>query len=167
MLSRWDAKGVFQFESEGFRQLLSRLKPDVFEDLIAAVAIYRPGPLQFLDSFINRKHGREPLTYLHQKMGPILKETYGLILYQEQVQALAQDLAHFTLSQGDLMRRAMGKKDAKIMAEYRQRFIDQAGADIGRDIAEKAYDQIEVFAGYGFNKSHSACYALSPTRQRI
>jgi len=160
MLSRGDAKGVFQFESEGFRQLLSRLKPDVFEDLIAAVAIYRPGPLQFLDSFINRKHKREPITYLHEKMGPILKETYGLILYQEQVQALAQDLAHFSLSEGDLMRRAMGKKDAKIMADYRKKFIDQAGADIGRDIAEKAYDQIEVFAGYGFNKSHSACYAL-------
>ncbi len=121
MLSRGDAKGVFQFESEGFRQLLARLKPDVFEDLIAAVAIYRPGPLQFLDNFINRKHGREPITYLHPKMGPILKETYGLILYQEQVQALAQDLAHFSLSEGDLMRRAMGKKDARIMAEYRQK----------------------------------------------
>ncbi|MCD8350150.1 MAG: DNA polymerase III subunit alpha [Planctomycetaceae bacterium] len=160
MLSRGDAKGVFQFESEGFRQLLARLKPDVFEDLIAAVAIYRPGPLQFLDNFINRKHGREAISYLHPKMGPILKETYGLILYQEQVQALAQDLAHFSLSEGDLMRRAMGKKDAKIMAEYRQKFIDQAGGDIGRDVAEKAYDQIEVFAGYGFNKSHSACYAL-------
>ncbi len=160
MLSRGDAKGVFQFESEGFRQLLARLKPDVFEDLIAAVAIYRPGPLQFLDNFINRKHGREPLTYLHPKMGPILRETYGLILYQEQVQALAQDLAHFSLSEGDLMRRAMGKKDARIMAEYRQKFIEQAGAELGRDIAEKAYDQIEVFAGYGFNKSHSACYAF-------
>ncbi len=160
MLSRGDAKGVFQFESEGFRQLLARLKPDVFEDLIAAVAIYRPGPLQFLDSFINRKHGREALSYLHPKMGPILKETYGLILYQEQVQALAQDLAHFSLSEGDLMRRAMGKKDAKIMAAYRTKFIDQAGAELGRDIAEKVYDQIEVFAGYGFNKSHSACYAL-------
>ncbi len=160
MLSRGDAKGVFQFESEGFRALLSRLKPDVFEDLIAAVAIYRPGPLQFLDSFINRKHKREPISYLHPKMGSILQETYGLILYQEQVQALAQDLAHFSLSEGDLMRRAMGKKDAKIMAAYREKFINQAGADIGRDIAEKAYDQIEVFAGYGFNKSHSACYAL-------
>ncbi len=160
MLSRGDAKGVFQFESEGFRQLLARLKPDVFEDLIAAVAIYRPGPLQFLDSFINRKHGREALSYLHPKMGPILKETYGLILYQEQVQALAQDLAHFSLSEGDLMRRAMGKKDAKIMAEYRAKFIEQAGAELGHDIAEKVYDQIEVFAGYGFNKSHSACYAL-------
>ncbi len=160
MLSRGDAKGVFQFESEGFRQLLARLKPDVFEDLIAGVAIYRPGPLQFLDSFINRKHGREPLTYLHPKMEPILKETYGLILYQEQVQGLAQDLAHFSLSEGDLMRRAMGKKDAKIMAAYREKFIQQGGAEMGKNIAEKVYDQIEVFAGYGFNKAHSACYAL-------
>ncbi len=160
MLSRGDAKGVFQFESEGFRQLLAKLKPDVFEDLIAAVAIYRPGPLQFLPNFINRKHGREPLTYLHPLMEPILNETYGLILYQEQVQALAQNLAHFTLSEGDLMRRAMGKKDAKIMAEYRQKFITQATPTIGENIATQAYDQIEVFAGYGFNKSHSACYAL-------
>ncbi len=160
MLSRGDAKGVFQFESEGFRQLLARLKPDVFEDLIAAVAIYRPGPLQFLDQFINRKHKREPITYLHPLMEPILNETYGLILYQEQVQALAQDLAHFSLSEGDLMRRAMGKKDPKIMAAYREKFIDQAGGSIGRKIAEEAYNQIEVFAGYGFNKSHSACYAL-------
>ncbi|MDR3077603.1 MAG: DNA polymerase III subunit alpha [Planctomycetota bacterium] len=160
MLSRGDAKGVFQCESEGFRQLLSQLKPDVFEDLIAAVAIYRPGPLQFLNNFVNRKHKREGITYLHPRMEPILRETYGLILYQEQVQALAQDLAHFSLSEGDLMRRAMGKKDAKIMAAYRDKFISQAGADIGREVAEKAYDQIEVFAGYGFNKSHSACYAL-------
>ncbi len=160
MLSRGDAKGVFQFESEGFRQLLSRMKPDVFEDLIAAVAIYRPGPLQFLDQFINRKHKREPITYLHHKMEPHLRETYGLMLYQEQVQALAQDLAHFTLTEGDLMRRAMGKKDAKIMAEYREKFIKQAGAEIGEGVAEKIYDQIQVFAGYGFNKSHSACYAL-------
>ncbi|MDR2392381.1 MAG: DNA polymerase III subunit alpha, partial [Planctomycetota bacterium] len=160
MLSRGDAKGVFQFESEGMRQLLARLKPDVFEDLIAAVAIYRPGPLQFLDNFVNRKHGRERISYLHPGMESILRETYGLILYQEQVQALAQDLAHFSLSEGDLMRRAMGKKNAEIMAAYRQKFIDHAGADIGREVAEKVYDQIQVFAGYGFNKSHSACYAL-------
>ncbi len=160
MLSRGDATGVFQFESEGFRQLLSRMKPDVFEDLIAAVAIYRPGPLQFLDQFINRKHKREPISYLHAKMEPHLRETYGLMLYQEQVQGLAQDLAHFTLSEGDLMRRAMGKKDAQLMAKYRETFIRQAGAEIGEGTAEKIYDQIQVFAGYGFNKSHSACYAL-------
>ena len=160
MLSRGDAKGVFQFESEGFRQLLARLKPDVFEDLIAAVAIHRPGPMQFIDSFVNRKHKREPISYLHPRMEPHLKETYGLMLYQEQVQALAQDLARFTLSEGDLMRRAMGKKDAKLMARHRKRFIEQAGVDIGEGTAERIYDQIQVFAGYGFNKSHSACYAL-------
>ncbi|MDR1520058.1 MAG: DNA polymerase III subunit alpha, partial [Planctomycetota bacterium] len=160
MLSRGDANGVFQFESDGMRQFLCQFKPDVFEDLIAAVAIFRPGPMKFLDNFVNRKHGREPIAYLHPRMEPILRETYGLILYQEQVQALAQDLASFTLSEGDLMRRAMGKKDAKIMAAYREKFIERAGAGIGRGVAEKAYDQIEVFAGYGFNKSHSACYAL-------
>ncbi|MDR0361847.1 MAG: DNA polymerase III subunit alpha [Planctomycetota bacterium] len=160
MLSRGDSKGVFQFESRGFRQLLSRLKPDVFEDLIAAVAIYRPGPMQFLDSFINRKNGSEPISYLHPLMEPILNNTYGLILYQEQVQALAQDLAGFTLSEGDLMRRAMGKKDAKLMASYREVFIRQGAPTIGAATAEKVFDQIQVFAGYGFNKSHSACYAM-------
>ncbi|MDR1533975.1 MAG: DNA polymerase III subunit alpha, partial [Planctomycetota bacterium] len=160
MLSRGDAKGVFQFESEGMRQLLSRLKPDVFEDLIAAVAIYRPGPMQFLDSFVNRKHRREPISYPNPRMEPILRETYGLILYQEQVQALAQDLAHFSLSEGDSMRRAMGKKDARLMNSFRSKFIGQAGVGIGKETAEAIYDQIEHFAGYGFNKSHSACYAL-------
>jgi DNA polymerase-3 subunit alpha len=160
MLSRGDSKGVFQFESGGFRQLLSRLKPDMFEDLVAAVAIYRPGPMQFLDSFINRKNGREPISYLHPLMEPILNNTYGLILYQEQVQALAQNLAGFTLSEGDLMRRAMGKKDAKLMASYREVFIRQGSPTLGEKTAEQVFDQIQVFAGYGFNKSHSACYAL-------
>ncbi|MDR3211114.1 MAG: DNA polymerase III subunit alpha [Planctomycetota bacterium] len=160
MLSRGDSKGVFQFESDGFRQLLAGLKPDVFEDLIAAVAIYRPGPMQFIDQFINRKHGREPITYLHPLMQPILQETYGLILYQEQVQALAQDLALFSLSEGDLMRRSMGKKDAKIMEKYRQQFITGATPNIGAGVAGKVYDQIQEFAKYGFNKSHSACYAF-------
>lgn len=177
MLGRGDAKGVFQFESDGFRNLLYRLKPDVFEDLIAAVAIFRPGPLQFLDSFIARKHGLEPIEYLHPKMEPILKETYGLILYQEQVQALARNLAYFTLSEGDLMRRAMGKKKQEIMDKYKAQFVAQSGklpvdADgkplpghdqsdiVPEKVAQEIYSQIEKFAGYGFNKSHSACYAF-------
>jgi DNA polymerase-3 subunit alpha len=162
MLSRGEAKGVFQCESSGFRELLTKLKPDCFEDMIAAVAMYRPGPLGagLVETYINCKHGRETPSYLHPRIEPILEETHGLILYQEQVQALAGELAHFTLSEGDLMRRAMGKKIPELMEQYRAQFVEQADDTIGRDIAEKVFDQIDYFAGYGFNKSHSACYGL-------
>ncbi len=161
MLSKGDAKGVFQFESAGFRDLLTKLRPDRFEDLIAAVAMYRPGPLGagLVDKYINCKHGREEPEYLHPMIEPILRETFGLILYQEQVQALALELAHFSLSEGDLMRRAMGKKKIEIMNEYKDKFSKQADDTIGSDVAVKVFEQIEYFAGYGFNKSHSACYA--------
>ena len=162
MLSAGDSKGVFQFESGGFRDLLTKLKPDRFEDLIAAVAMYRPGPLGcgMVDTYVNCKHGRDHPSYLHPLMEPILEETFGLILYQEQVQALALQLARFDLSEGDRMRRAMGKKDPQLMADYRQQFVNQGSESVGADIAEKVFEQIEYFAGYGFNKSHSACYAL-------
>jgi DNA polymerase-3 subunit alpha len=160
MLSRGDAKGVFQFESGGMRDLLAKLKPDRFEDLIAAVAMYRPGPMQFIDPYIQRKHGREKPDYLHPLMESIVGETFGLIIYQEQVQALAQELAHFTLSEGDLMRRAMGKKIAAIMQEYKSKFVKQANDTVGSKIAEQIFDNVEKFASYGFNKSHSACYAM-------
>ncbi|MBN2712643.1 MAG: DNA polymerase III subunit alpha [Planctomycetes bacterium] len=162
MLAKGDAKGVFQFESAGFRELLCKLRPDRFEDLIAAVAMYRPGPLGcgMVDTYINCKHGKEEAKYLHPLIEPILQETHGLILYQEQVQALALQLAHFTLSEGDLMRRAMGKKIAEIMAEYKDKFAKQAHDTCGSKIAEQVFEQIEYFAGYGFNKSHSACYAM-------
>lgn len=162
MLSRGDAKGVFQFESGGFRELLTKLQPDRFEDLIAAVAMYRPGPLGcgMVDTYINCKHGRQDAEYAHPLMKSILEETFGLILYQEQVQALAQELAHFTLSEGDLMRRAMGKKIMEIMNEYKEKFVEQSHDTCGKEIAAKVFEQIEYFAGYGFNKSHSACYAF-------
>ncbi len=162
MLQHGDAKGVFQFESSGMRALLVKLGPDRFEDLIAAVAMYRPGPLGagLVDKYIACKHGKEDPHYLHPLMEPILRETHGLILYQEQVQALALELAHFTLSEGDKMRRAMGKKVKAIMDEYREKFIDNARDTVGENIAEKIFDQIDYFAGYGFNKSHSACYAF-------
>lgn len=162
MLTRGDAKGVFQFESEGFRELLVKLRPDRFEDLIAAVAMYRPGPLGcgMVDDYINCKHGRQDPAYIHPMIEPILCETFGLILYQEQVQALAAELAHFNLSEGDLMRRAMGKKIQAIMDEYKEKFVRQAHDTIGEENAAKVFEQIEYFAGYGFNKSHSACYAL-------
>ncbi len=160
MLGKGDAKGVFQFESEGFRNLLARLKPDRFEDLIAAVAMFRPGPMQFIDPYVARKQGREEVAYQHPLLESILAETYGLVIYQEQVQAIAQQLAHFSLSEGDLMRRAMGKKIAAIMQEYKQKFIKQAHDTVGEKIAEDVFDAVEKFAAYGFNKSHSACYAL-------
>jgi DNA polymerase III subunit alpha len=129
--------------------------------LIAAVAMYRPGPLGagLVATYIRCKHGEERAQYYHPAMQPILEETHGLILYQEQVQALAQELAHFTLSEGDLMRRAMGKKIKAIMDDYREKFIAQAKDTVGEEVAEKVFEQIDYFAGYGFNKSHSACYA--------
>ena len=161
MLSRGDAKGVFQFESDGFRALLLKMKPDRFEDLVAGVAMYRPGPLGcgMVDRYIDCKHGRQKPNYLHPLLEPLLRETHGEILYQEQVQALAQNLAHFTLSEGDLMRRAMGKKIKEIMDDYKDKFAKQAHDTVGSAIAAQIFDQIEQFAAYGFNKSHSACYA--------
>ncbi|MHC4870281.1 MAG: DNA polymerase III subunit alpha [Planctomycetota bacterium] len=162
MIRAGRCKGVFQFEGEGFTELLVRLKPDRIEDLIAGVAMYRPGPLgaKMDVKYIACKHGLEEPEYLHPMLESILQETYGLILYQEQVQALALEVAHFNLSEGDLMRRAMGKKDPQIMADYREKFVSQAKDTTGCEIAEQIFEQIEYFAGYGFNKSHSACYAL-------
>ncbi len=162
MLRSGRCKGVFQFEGDGFTELLVRLKPDRIEDLIAGVAMYRPGPLgaKMDVKYIACKHGLEEPEYLHPLLSTILEETYGLILYQEQVQALALQVSHFTLSEGDLMRRAMGKKDPQIMANYREQFVNQAKDTTGSEIAGKIFDQIEYFAGYGFNKSHSACYAV-------
>ncbi|MBN1256789.1 MAG: DNA polymerase III subunit alpha, partial [Planctomycetes bacterium] len=160
LLWRGETQCIFQFESPGMTDMLVKLQPDRFEDLIAAVAMYRPGPMQFIDTLINRKHGREQPSYLHERMRTLLEDTYGLIIYQEQVQALALDLAHFTLSEGDLMRRAMGKKDKAIMDKMREQFIQQSVDTTGCEIAENIFDQISHFAEYGFNKSHSACYAL-------
>ncbi|MBP5233045.1 MAG: DNA polymerase III subunit alpha [Planctomycetes bacterium] len=162
MLARGDCKGVFQFEGDGFRRLLMKMKPDRFEDLIAGVAMYRPGPLNcgMVDRYIDCKHGRAKPNYPHPMIGEILEETYGEVLYQEQVQALALRLAHFTLSEGDLMRRAMGKKIKAIMDEYKDKFVKQAHDTVGEEIAAQVFDQVEQFAAYGFNKSHSACYAF-------
>jgi len=162
MLTRADTAGVFQFESTGMRDVLRKLKPDVFEDLIAVVALYRPGPMDNIDSFVNRKHGREPIDYMDDAMEPILKETYGIMVYQEQVMQAAQALAGYSLGGADLLRRAMGKKIQAEMDAQRSRFIE--GAASHRNMrAEKAsgiFDTIDKFAGYGFNKSHAAAYAL-------
>ncbi len=154
---------VFQLESRGMKELIKRLQPDNFEDIVALVALFRPGPLQsgMVDDFIDRKHGRARVDYPHPDLEPILKPTYGVILYQEQVMQIAQVLAGYTLGQADLLRRAMGKKKPEEMAKQREIFL--AGArERGIDERQAAhiFDLMEKFAGYGFNKSHSAAYAL-------
>ncbi|KXK29481.1 MAG: DNA polymerase III alpha subunit [Candidatus Brocadia sinica] len=164
LLSRGEVKGVFQVEtSRGFKELLKKLKPDRFADILPLVALYRPGPLQsgMVDSFINRKHGREEVTYLHPTLEPILKETYGVILYQEQVMRIANRLAGFSLNQADNLRKAMGKKKPEIMVKFKDQFINGAVANgIPKEIAISIFELMEYFAGYGFNKSHSAAYAV-------
>jgi DNA polymerase-3 subunit alpha len=156
---------VFQLESRGMKDLIRRLQPDCFEDIVALVALFRPGPLQsgMVDDFIERKHGRidGPIDYLHPLLEPVLKPTYGVILYQEQVMQIAQVLAGYTLGGADLLRRAMGKKKPEEMAKQRSIFVDGARArGVAEHQAAHIFDLMEKFAGYGFNKSHSAAYAL-------
>jgi len=161
LLSDAETIGVFQLESTGMREALRKLKPDRFEDIIAMVALYRPGPMANIDSFINRKHKTEEPDYLHQLIRPILEETYGVIIYQEQVMQIAQQLSGYSLGEADLLRRAMGKKIKKEMDEQRARFVEGAienGVERGR--AEYIFELVAKFAGYGFNKSHAAAYAL-------
>jgi DNA polymerase-3 subunit alpha len=161
MLSDGDTVGVFQLESSGMRDVLRGLKPDRFEDIIAVVALYRPGPMENIPIYINRKHEREPVAYMHPLLEPILSETYGIMIYQEQVQQAARDLAGYTLGGADLLRRAMGKKIKEEMDQQRETFIKGAGDnDISAELASDIFDQIASFAGYGFNKSHAAAYAL-------
>ncbi|AGA33554.1 DNA polymerase III alpha subunit [Thioalkalivibrio nitratireducens DSM 14787] len=163
LLQAYQTTAVFQLESGGMKDLIRRLQPDTFEDIIALVALYRPGPLQsgMVDDFIDRKHGRAQVEYPHPDLEPILKPTYGVILYQEQVMQIAQVLASYTLGGADLLRRAMGKKKPEEMAKQREIFLKGA---LARGVAEATatyiFDLMEKFAGYGFNKSHSAAYAL-------
>ena len=154
---------VFQLESRGMKELIKRLKPDSFEDMVALVALFRPGPLQsgMVDDFIERKHGKQEVRYPHPELEPVLKPTYGVILYQEQVMQIAQILAGYTLGAADMLRRAMGKKKPEEMAKQRQTFVDGATArGVDTELAAQIFDLMEKFAGYGFNKSHSAAYAL-------
>lgn len=163
LLQACDTTAVFQLESRGMKDLIKRLKPDCFEDIIALVALFRPGPLQsgMVDDFINRKHGLAKVVYPHPLLEPILKQTYGVILYQEQVMQIAQDLAGYTLGSADILRRAMGKKKPEEMARQREIFVNGATENnIDKSISEHIFDLMEKFAGYGFNKSHSAAYAL-------
>jgi len=163
LLSRGQTLGVFQVESRGMQDLVKKLSPTKFEDLVALLALYRPGPLHsgMVDDFINRKQGKEEVKYLHPKLKPILKETYGVILYQEQVMRIANVMAGFSLGEADILRRAMGKKDLKLMDEQREKFIQGATKKgIDSSTAKRIFELISYFAGYGFNKSHSAGYAL-------
>ena len=163
LLQETDTMGVFQLESDGIRAMLRKLKIDRFEDLVAALAMYRPGPLDsgMVDQYIDCKHGRKQPIYPHPLLKDVLKETYGVILYQEQVMQCASVLAGYTLGEADILRRAMGKKKVEVMAQQREKFL--AGAEkngIDSKTASDIFDNIEKFAGYGFNKSHSAAYAL-------
>ncbi len=163
LLQRGQTGAVFQVESSGMRELLTRLLPDCFEDIIALVALYRPGPLEsgMVETYIECKHGRQEIVYLLPQLKPILEETNGVILYQEQVMQIAQVLAGYTLGQADMLRRAMGKKKPEEMAKQRQIFMEGAAKQkVDLDKAEQIFDLMEKFAGYGFNKSHSAAYAL-------
>lgn len=163
LLKACKTTAVFQLESRGMKELIGRLQPDCFEDIIALVALFRPGPLQsgMVDDFIDRKHGRAAVDYPHPDLEPILKPTYGVILYQEQVMQIAQVLANYTLGAADLLRRAMGKKKPEEMAKQREIFTEGATArGVDKEVATHIFDLMEKFAGYGFNKSHSAAYAL-------
>jgi len=163
LYARGDTDGVFQVESSGMRQYLRMLKPSCFEDVIAMLALYRPGPLGsgMVDEFIKRKHGQVPVVYPHQSLTDCLRDTYGVIVYQEQVMQIAQIIASYTLGGADLLRRAMGKKKAEAMAKERVNFVTGAEKNnIDKDKANEIFDLMEKFAEYGFNKSHSAAYAL-------
>lgn len=162
LLTRGDTVAVFQLESSGMRDLLRRLKPDRFEDLIAVLALYRPGPLGsgMVETYIQCKHGLEEISYEHPSLEPILKETNGVILYQEQVMRIANVMCGFSLNEADSLRKAMGKKKPELMAKYQQQFIDGAAKNkVDRKNASKVWELIVYFAGYGFNKSHSTAYA--------
>lgn len=161
LIARGDTAGVFQLEGSGMRQSLRALKPDKFEDIIAMVALYRPGPMDNIPSYINRKHGTEEVDCLHEWLEPVLEETHGVIIYQEQVMEIAKVLAGYSLGEADLLRRAMGKKIQSEMDAQRKRFIDGAKEKGVPEVkASHIFDLVNKFAGYGFNKSHAAAYAL-------
>lgn len=162
LFQRGDTTGVFQLESAGMKRYLRGLKPTSFEDIIAMVALYRPGPMQFIDSFIKRKHGEEKITYLDKGMENSLKNTYGILVYQEQFMQISKEWCGFTGGQADTLRKAVGKKKIDLMRKMKVEFVEGAITHGGakREVAEKFWDQLEEFANYCFNKSHAACYAL-------
>lgn len=156
-----ETTGIFQFESSGMKRYLRELKPTEFEDIIAMVALYRPGPMEWIPDYINGKHGRVKPKYLHPKLEPILGITHGVAIYQEQVMQMARDLAGFSMGEADVLRRAMGKKIVKLMIEQKEKFVDGCVKNgISAELAATIFAFIEPFAGYGFNRSHAACYAM-------
>ena len=161
LLQKGDTTGVFQLESSGMKRYLKQLKPTVFEDIIAMVALYRPGPMEWIPDFIGGKHGTKKIEYLHPKLQPILENTYGVAVYQEQVMQISRELAGFTPGEADVLRKAMGKKIHEMIQEQKKKFIEGCIANkLTKSLAEKVFSFIEPFAGYGFNRSHAACYAL-------
>ncbi|MEX1995616.1 MAG: DNA polymerase III subunit alpha, partial [Candidatus Saccharimonadales bacterium] len=162
LLQRGETTGVFQLESAGMRRYLKQLKPTVFEDIIAMVALYRPGPMQWIDDFIARKHGKKKIEYLHPAMKQSLENTYGVIVYQEQVMQISKEMCGFTGGQADTLRKAIGKKIPEVMAKLKSDFIEGGVNTVGADrkLMEKFWKQLEEFAAYCFNKVHSACYGL-------
>lgn len=162
LFQKGDTTGVFQLESAGMKRYLRQLKPTTFNDIVAMVALYRPGPMQFIDSFIKRKHGKEKITYLDSHMEDALKSTYGILVYQEQFMQISKDMCGFTGGQADYLRKAVGKKKMDMMQKIKPEFIEGAMKTSGvpRDVMEQFWTQLEEFANYCFNKSHAACYAL-------
>lgn len=161
LISNGETTGVFQLESSGMKKMLVSMKPKNFEHIVAAIALYRPGPMELIPTYIRRMHGQEPVSYHHEKLEPILSETYGICVYQEQIQQIASELFGYTLSDADLMRRAISKKKKKDLEEHRDKFI-QRGPERGVsvEVAERIFADIEYFASYGFNKAHAADYAV-------
>jgi DNA polymerase-3 subunit alpha len=161
LLARGDTIGVFQFASDGMQRYLKELKPNVIDDLIAMVALYRPGPMELIPQYIARKHGRESITYLIPELKPILQDTYGIAVYQEQVLQIARDIAGFTMGEADILRKAVGKKIKSLLLKQQKKFVDKAVArKVDKKIAEKLFEFIEPFARYGFNRAHATSYAL-------
>ncbi|MFH1319563.1 MAG: DNA polymerase III subunit alpha [Bacteroidota bacterium] len=161
LYQRGDTKGTFQFESRGMREYLKELKPTNIEDLIAMNALYRPGPMQFIPLFINRKHGKEKIEYPHKLLEDILKNTYGIMVYQEQIMQAAQIMADYSLGEADILRRIMGKKKAELLPPEEEKFVERVVAkDINRNKAKQIFETMAHFAGYGFNRSHSAAYSV-------
>jgi DNA polymerase-3 subunit alpha len=161
LFQRGETTGVFQFESSGMKRYLRELKPTEFEDIIAMVSLYRPGPMEWIPDYIAGKHKKKQIAYLHPKLEKILDKTYGVAIYQEQVMQIARDLAGFTMGEADVLRKAMGKKIAELLAKQKEKFIDGCVKNsVAKELAEKVFSFIEPFAGYGFNRSHAACYAL-------
>ncbi|MCX6737037.1 MAG: DNA polymerase III subunit alpha, partial [Candidatus Parcubacteria bacterium] len=160
LLSKGETVGVFQLESSGMRRYLQELKPTCFEDIVAMVALYRPGPMDLLPSYIDRKNGREKISYLHPLLEPILSSTYGVMIYQEQLMKVARDLAGFTLAEADILRKAVGKKNKELLNTQKEKMLQgMVKNNINKNIAEKIWNWFEPFAQYGFNKSHAVSYA--------